>query len=106
MRHIGLAQHETDIRMRDQARGVVNHISLAVLADLNLRNDIPNEREIDLRYYNAEFGPSAGHGYRHVRLRLVDKIDRPVIDLVGGRLNEWSLFRMIDATLDYVGRFP
>ena len=92
--------------MRDQACRLVNDISLSIFAHLNWRYDVPNEREIHLRNDNAEFRSNAGHGYRHIRLRLVDEIDRPIIDFVGHRLTKCRFLRMIDVTLDDIRRFP
>ena len=91
--------------MRDKTRCLVNNIGLAAFADLNLRNNIPNECEIHLPDDNAVFRSNAGHGYRHIRLRFIDEIDWPIIDFVGHGLNECGLLRMIGVARDDIRRF-
>ena len=46
LRHVGVAQHEADIGMRDQAALLADHIGVAVLADLDLRHDVPDQFEL------------------------------------------------------------
>ena len=102
--HVGLPQHLADIRMRDQTCRLINHVSLTVLADLYLRYDVPNESEIHLSDDYAEFRSNAGHGNRHVRLRLGDEVNRPIIDFVGHCLNKRGIVRMIHVAFDDIGR--
>ena len=91
--------------MCDEASRLVNNISPTALADLNLRDDVPNEGEIHLPNDNAILRSNAGHGYRHIRLRLVDEINRPIVNFIDHRLNERRLLRMIGMTCDDIRRF-
>ena len=52
-RHVGVAQHQADVGMRDQAALGIDHIGVAVLAHFDLRNDVPDELEVDLRDADA-----------------------------------------------------
>src|SRR6516164_3355402 len=49
LRHVGIAQYEADIGMRDQPSLCVNDIGVTALADLDLRDHVPDELEIDFR---------------------------------------------------------
>ena len=76
-----LLKHQTDVRMSDQPTLLVDDIDLPALANLDLRDDIPDEREIDLGNAHACVAPRAGERDRHIGLGLVTKIDWAVIDL-------------------------
>ena len=69
--------------MRDQPAVAVDHIGVAVLADLDLRDHVPDQLEIDLGDADAGLAPRAGERERHVGLGFAAEIDRAVIDLVG-----------------------
>src|SRR5436189_4014 len=60
LRHVGVAQHEADIGMRDQPALRTHDIGVAVFADLDLRHHVPNQLEIDLS--DADAGVLAGAG--------------------------------------------
>src|SRR5262249_5372082 len=59
-RQIGIAQHEADIRMGDEATLLVDDISLAAPADLDLRHHVPDEFEIHPPDDHAMVRPRAG----------------------------------------------
>ena len=71
--------------MRDQPAVAVDDIGLPALADLDLRDHVPDEFEVDLG--NADAGSAARAGQRqgHIGLGLAAEIDRAVIDLVRRR---------------------
>lgn len=48
LRHIGVAQHQADVGMRNQASLRADHIGVAALTDLDLRHHVPDQLEIDL----------------------------------------------------------
>jgi hypothetical protein len=48
VREIGIAQHQADIGMGDEPTLGADHKSIAVLPDLDSRDDVPDELEIDL----------------------------------------------------------
>ncbi len=59
-----------------------------------------------MRDDDAGFRPNAGHCDRHIRLQLVDEVDRAVIDFVDHRPYEWRLFRMVGMAANDIRRFP
>jgi hypothetical protein len=46
--------------MRDQASLAVKYVRLPVLADLDLRNHVPNEFEVDFCYTHARISADPG----------------------------------------------
>src|SRR3974390_1237007 len=101
-RHIRIAQDQADVRMRYQASPRIYHISLAMCANLNLRDDIPDELEIDFRDANSGIPPGTGKRQYHVRLRFASEVDRSVINLVFYSLGELGLFRQIEIAADNI----
>src|SRR5437660_7302616 len=61
--------------MRDQPSLRVDHIGVAALADLDLRDHVPDQLEIDLGDAHAGVAPRAGNGQRHIRLGFAAEID-------------------------------
>ena len=102
LRHIGIAQHQADVGMRDEAAVGIDHISAAALADLDLRHHVPDQLEIDLGDAHPGIAPRAGKRQRHIGLGLAAEINRPVIDLVRHGLGEFRLGRIVDAAADHV----
>ncbi len=94
-RHVGVAQHEADVRMRDQAAVAVDDIGDAALADLDLRDHVPDQLEIDLGDAHAGVAAGAGERQRHVRLGLAAEVDRAVIDLLRHRFGELGGLRIV-----------
>ena len=92
--------------MRDQTAVTVDHISMAVVADLDARNHVPDELEVDLGDADAVLAPRPGQRDRHIRLGLAAEIDRTVIDLVRHGLGEFRLVRVVDAAADHVHGEP
>ena len=101
-RHVGVAQDQADVRMRDQPAGGIDHIGAAVLADLDLGHHIPDQLEIDLRDAHPGIAPGAGKRQRHVRLGLAAKVNRAVIDFMRHGLREFRLLGVVDAASNHV----
>ena len=68
VRQIGVAQHGIDIRMGDQSPIGIHHIGPSPISSLDLRDDIPNELEIDLRHDHPVFAAGAGNCDGHIGL--------------------------------------
>ena len=92
--------------MRDQPPLRVDDIGMAAIADLDLRDHVPDQLEIDLGNAHAGVAPGAGNGERHVRLGFAAEIDRPVIDLARRRLGELGIVGEIGAAGDHVHGEP
>ena len=106
LRHVGVAQHQADIRVRNQPPLRVDDIGVAALADLDLRDHVPDQLEIDLGDAHAGVAPRPGDGQGHVRLGFTAEIDRAVIDLAGDRFSELRVAREIGAACDDVHGEP
>ena len=92
--------------MRDQPALRVDDIGMAALADLDLRDHVPDQLEIDLGDAHAGVAPRAGNGQRHVRLGFPAEIDRSVIDLARHRFRELGIIGKVGAAGDYVHGQP
>ena len=90
-RHVGVAQHQADVGVRDQAALGVDHVGLPALADLDPGHHLPDQLEVDLGDAHAGVAAGAGERERHVGLGFAAEIDRPVIDLLGHRLAEFRV---------------
>ena len=92
VREIRVAQDQTDVGVGDQAALRVDDINLPAVADPDLRDDIPDEPEIDLGDADACVAARAGERDRHVGLGPVTKVDWAVVRLVGRSLDKsWLL---------------
>src|SRR5215467_755773 len=92
--------------MRDQPSLRVDDISVAALADLDLRDHVPDQLEIDLGDAHAGVAPRPGNGKRHVRLGFAAEIDRAVIDLARHRFGEFGIAGEVGAARDHVHGEP
>ena len=77
-RQVGFLQHQADVRMGDQRARGIHHVGEPRLADLDARDDLPHELEIDLGDGDAAAGAPGGAGHRHVGLGLLAEVDRAV----------------------------
>ena len=102
LRHVGVAQHQADVGMRDQPPLRAHDIGVAVLADLDLGDHVPDQLQIDLGDADAGVLAGAGQRQRHIGLGLPAEIDRAVIDLVGDGLGEFRVLGEIEAAVDDV----
>src|SRR5207302_5018733 len=48
MRHVRLAQHQADVRIGDEMTRAVDDVGFALLADLDARDDVPDELEVNV----------------------------------------------------------
>ena len=101
-RHVGIAQDQADVRMRDQPALRIHHIGMATLADLDLRDHVPDQLEVHLGDADPGVAPRPGDRQRHVGLRLAAEIDRAVVDLVGHRLSEFRVLRKVGSASDHI----
>src|SRR5262245_34474872 len=92
--------------MRDQPALRVDHIGVTALADLDLRDHVPNELEIDLGDAHAGVTPRPGNGERHIRLGFAAEIDRAVIDFARHRFGEFGIAGEVGAAGDHVHGEP
>ena len=92
--------------MGDQPPLRSDHIGVPALADLDLRDHVPDELEVDLGDADAGIAAGAGDGERHVGLGLAPEVDRAVIDLPRHRLGEFRVFRQVEPAADHVHGEP
>ncbi len=83
--------------MRDQAPSRADHIGVAALADLDLRDHVPDQFQIDLGDADAGVLAGAGQRQRHIGLGLPAEINRPVIDLVGDGFGKFRIVGKVEA---------
>ena len=84
----------------------VDDEGLALLADLDLRDDVPDELQVHLGDADAGVAARAGHGERHVGLGLAAEIDRAVVDLLRHGFGELGVLGIIGADADRVHGEP
>src|SRR3954468_23593414 len=78
--------------MRDQPAAAVDHEGLALLADLDLRDYVPDELQVHLGDADAGVTAGACHGERHVGFGFAAEIHRAVVDFLRHRFHElWVL---------------
>ena len=103
--HVGAAQHQRDVGMRHQPALRADDIGVAVLADLDLRDDVPDQLEVDLGHGDAA-APAMGHRHGQVGLGFLAEVDRPEPHAVGHRLDEGRLLGEVGAAADHVHGQP
>jgi len=92
--------------MRDQPSLRIDDIGVTALADLDLRDHVPDQLEIDLGNAHAGIAPRAGNGQRHIRLGFAAEIDRTIIDLARHRFRELGIIGEVGAAGDHVHGQP
>ena len=92
--------------MRDQPAAAVDHEGLALVADLDLRHDLPDEFQVHLGDAHARVAPRACHRERHVGLRLAAEVDRAVVDFPSHGFGEFRVLGIVGADADRVHRQP
>jgi hypothetical protein len=95
----------TVVGMRDQPALAVDHVGVAVAADPDLRDDVPDELEVDVGDRHTA-APAMHHRHGEVGLAAFSEIDRPVIDLVGLGLDEGGVVRAVGVAADHVHAEP
>ena len=92
--------------MRDQPAAAVDHEGLALLADLDLRDHVPDELQVHLGDADAGVAARAGHGERHVGFGLAAEVDRAVVDFLRHRFGELGVLGEVGADADRVHGEP
>ena len=90
--------------MRDQRSVGVHHVGEARLSDLDARDDLPHELEVDLGDGDAAPRAAGRPRDRHVRLGLLAEIHRAVPGLAAPGLDELGILREVAAGADDVHR--
>src|SRR6476469_168567 len=80
-RDVRIAQHQTNVRMGDEPPIRIDHEGVSALAHFDLRDDVPDELEIDLRDAHTGVAAGARERHGHVRFRLDPEIYRTMEDL-------------------------
>src|SRR5262249_58563849 len=101
-RHISAAQHQVEVGMSDEAAHRIDDVCLAMLAHLDLRDDVPDEFEIYLSDADAGVTTVAGRCEGYVRFGFGTKIDRTVIGFVGHGLDEFRVLFKVVVAVDHV----
>ena len=104
--HVGAAQHQRYVGMRDQPALRVDHVGIAVLADLDLGDDVQDQLEVDLGHGDAAVATAVQYRHRQVRLALLAVVNRTEIDLVGDGFGEGRIGRAVDVAADHVHAEP
>ena len=100
--HVGIAQHQADVWMRDQPPLGIDDIGMTALADLDLRDHIPDQLQIDLGDAYAGVAPRSGNSERHIRLGFPAEIDRSIVDFASHRLGELGFLRKVGPARHHV----
>jgi hypothetical protein len=106
MRHVGLAQNQSDIGVGDEEPVAIDDVGLAFLADLDPRYDIPDELEVHVGDRHGALIAARANGDRHVRLGLLAEVDRPEPRRSAPRALECGLLRAILARAQLVHSEP
>ena len=99
---ISLTQDDADVRVRNEQTAFIHHIGRSCFADVDARDDIPNEFEVDLR--DGDAGAAAGTGNRQgeIGLRFFAEVDRAEVALLRSRFGELRFVAQIGAARDCV----
>src|SRR3954464_9016688 len=92
--------------MRDQTPLRAAHVGVAAFADLDLRDYVPDQLEIDFGNADAAVLAGARNRQGHVRFGLAAEIDRAVVDLVSHSLGKLRLLGEIGTAVHPVHREP
>jgi hypothetical protein len=103
---IGLAQHQSDVRVGDQEAVAVDDVRLALVADLDPRHDVPYELEVDVGDRHRAVVAARADGDRHVRLGFLAEIHRPEPGLAPPRVTKRRLPPAIPARVDGIHAQP
>ena len=88
--------------MRHQAAGAIEHESIARLTDMDRRDHVPNQLQIDHRNGNAVAGARAGDRNGHVRLGTFVQGQRAVPDTARARTEHRGVIGTINAAVHHV----
>ena len=104
--HVGAAQHQRYVGMGHETAQPVDDVGVAVLADLDLRDHVLDQLQVDLGHRDAAVAAAMRHRHRQIGLALLAEIDRPEIGLVGRGLLEGGLGRAVDVAAHHVHAEP
>ena len=90
--------------MGDEPPPPIHHIGVAALADLQRRDDVPDQLQIDLGDSDAGVAAVARHCQCHIRLGFLAEIDRAEPDAVCLGFDEGRALREIRLAADRVHR--
>ena len=82
--------------MRDQPALRADHIGMAVFADLDLGDHVPDQLEVDLGDADARVLAGARQRQRHVGLGLASEIHRAVVNFVRDGLGEFRIAGQVE----------
>ena len=88
--------------MRDQPPLRIDDIGMTALADLDLRDHVPDQLQIDLGDAYTGVASCSGNSERHVRLGFPAEIDRSIVDFASHRLGELGFLRKVGPARHHV----
>ncbi len=94
---VGLAQHDADVGVGDEQAALVDHVGGAGLADLDARDHVPDELEVDLGHRHPGRAAAAGDAHGDVGLRALAEVDLAEIALVGPGVGERRVLAQVGA---------
>ena len=94
---VGLAQDDADVRVGDEQTAFVHHVGRAGLADMDARDDVPDEFEVDLGDRDAGAAAGAGNRQGEIGLQLLAEIDLAQVALVGPGMGKLRLLAEVRA---------
>ena len=103
---VGLAQDDADIGVRDQQAALVHHIGRPGLADLDARDHVPDELEVDLSDSDAAAAAGAGNRHGEIGLRFLAEVDRAHVALVGPGMPELGVLAHVRLARELVHGEP
>ena len=103
-REVAVLEDQAHVGMGDENAALVDHVHVARDADVDLRDDVPDDPEVDLRRRDLRSALPPGHGDGEVRLGLVAKVHRPEVRASDSRLHEAGILREVAPAADLVRR--
>ena len=95
MGEVRLAQHQADVGVGDEEALAVDDVGLALVADLDPRDDVPDELEVDVGNRHRSAVAAGADRNRHVRLGFLAEVHRPEPGLAALRIAKRRLLRAI-----------
>src|SRR6185312_5346150 len=97
-----VAQHEADVRVGNQMAPFIDHISLPTLPNLDLRDHVPDECEVDLSDGDAGVTSDAAYRERHVGLGILTKVNRAVVHSARSGNDKCRLFGTVGLAVEHI----
>ncbi len=102
----GLAQHQADVGVGHQQAVAVDHVGLARFADVDARDHLPDELQVELGNRDRPLGPAGADRDRHVGLGAAVEVHRAEPGRVGQGAPEGGLRRPVAAGAQHVHADP